>query len=72
MSGLTGFDVSGVDLSYIFQPRTSGTNQETKYIAKNGLDLSNIFQPLGTNPLAPLTGFNYKDTNNPSNYLDLN
>ena len=50
MSGLTGFIASnGLDLSYIFQPYSSGTNPTTNYITNmNGpaQDLSNIFQPL--------------------------
>ena len=68
MANLTGFDVSlngaSIDLSYIFQPYSSGINQETKYIAKNGQDLSGIFQPYDANyPMAPETGFYYTSTN---------
>lgn len=75
MSGLTGFDVSlnGVptDLSYIFQPYSSGSNPTTNYIAKNGLDLSNIFQPLYLSSIYNITSNsnNIDITNNISNNL---
>jgi hypothetical protein len=78
--GLTGFDVSlnGVptDLSYIFQPlgNDAGTTTLTNYFTNlqgtisSAKDLNQIFLPLGTNPMASPTGFNYYDTN----YKDLN
>ena len=64
--GLTGFiAASGQDLSYIFIPRTSGENQESKYITSGGKDLSGIFQPiaLGTGTTASATNLYYKETN---------
>ena len=77
----TGFytlisDVS-TDLIDIFQPYSSGTNQDTKYITNmNGYhqDLSGIFQPYdSTNyPDAPVTGFNYTPSSGTGTAKDLN
>jgi alpha-tubulin suppressor-like RCC1 family protein len=57
MSGLTGFKISGgTDLSYLFQPYSSGTAAATGYKV-NGKDLSGIFQPYTSGTQAVLTGY---------------
>jgi hypothetical protein len=56
MSGLTGFNVAGVDLSNIFQVYSSGNNAATGYTV-NGRDLSSIFQPYTTGTQAAITGY---------------
>lgn len=54
MSGLTGFDTGGVDLSYIFQSYNSGASLPTGYQV-NGVDLASIFQPFNaTNVYNPI------------------
>lgn len=50
----TSYKYNNIDLSNIFQSRTSGINIDTHY-KLNGVDLSNIYQGLGLN-----TPLNYK------------
>ena len=81
MSGLTGFIASnGQDLINIFQPLGSAvaTNIFTNYVTNlqgalgNYDDLNQLFLPLGTNRMAPLTGYYYKDTDTDNSSKDLN
>ena len=57
MSGLTGFEVNGTDLSYIFKPHISGSTNTTGFQSYL-TDLTYIFQPYdGYSLKAKPTGF---------------
>jgi hypothetical protein len=70
MSGITGYLLSsGVDLSYVFQRRTSTQITNVGLYNYDGVDLSSLFEPLGSGTaLVNLTGY---QVNVNGEYLDL-
>lgn len=74
MSGLTGYLTnSGVDLSFIFQSRTSAPIENTGYISSiNNLDLSALFEPYTSGTKSVETGYIYLNNDLNSIFAKIN
>jgi hypothetical protein len=72
MAGLTGYlTVDNVDLSYVFQPRTSTAISNTGYVTQNNVDLSQLFEPYVSGTQTISTGYViYSNVSN--SFIDIN